>query len=128
MRAKLSQVASGLVVWNQPSNPEAMLARNLTLLVANKEELRILVPTGPVGMGKLTVGSESARLLREAGLPYALVDLPHTGRAWPPPANDPWNERLTHRNLALMWLNFREAGAGRLILCRVLEAEVFFVI
>ncbi len=35
----------------------------------------------------------------------------------------PWYERLIHRNLACMWSNFRETGADRLILCRVLEAR-----
>lgn len=69
------------------------------------------------------MASESARLLREAGVPYALVDLPRIGEAWPPPADDPWNEHLIHRNLASLWLNFREAGASRLLLSRVLEAR-----
>ena len=33
------------------------------------------------------------------------------------------NERLIHRNLACIWANFRQAGADRLILVRVLEAR-----
>jgi hypothetical protein len=81
----------------------------------------VLLVTGPVGVGKSTVAGEAARLLRDAGVPHALVDLARIGACWPAPADDPWNERLTHRNLACMWSNFHTAGADRLILARVLE-------
>ena len=83
----------------------------------------VLVITGPVGVGKSTVAAQAAWLLREADVPHAVVDLPWTGQCWPVPADDPWNERLSHRNLACMWANFREAGADRLIVVRVLEAR-----
>jgi hypothetical protein len=83
----------------------------------------VLLLTGPVGAGKSTVANEAARLLREAGVPHALVDLARVGQAWPVPADDPWNERLTHQNLACMWANFRRAGIDRLIVSRVLEAR-----
>jgi adenylylsulfate kinase len=81
----------------------------------------VLLVTGPVGVGKSSVAAAAAHLLREAGVPHALVDLAGIGAAWPVPDDDPWNERLTHRNLACMWANFRNAGAGRLLLARVLE-------
>lgn len=81
----------------------------------------VLLLTGPVGVGKSTVASEAARLLRDAAVPHALVDLAGIGTCWPAPADDLWNERLTHRNLACMWSNFQRAGADRLILARVLE-------
>jgi hypothetical protein len=83
----------------------------------------VLVITGPVGVGKSTVAAEAARLLREANVPHALVDLAWIEQCWPVPVDDPWNERLTHRNLACMWANFRQAGVARLILVRVLEAR-----
>jgi DNA polymerase III delta prime subunit len=83
----------------------------------------VLLITGPVGVGKSTVAAEAARLLREANLPHALVDLAWVEQCWPVPADDPWNERLTHRNLACMWANFHQAGADRLIVVRVLEAR-----
>lgn len=53
----------------------------------------------------------------------AFIDLPALGNGWPPPADDPWNERLAHANLARAWENFRHAGARRLVVCRVLEAR-----
>lgn len=83
----------------------------------------VLVITGPVGVGKSTVAAEAARLLREANVPHALVDLAWIEQCWPVPADDPSNERLTHRNLDCMWANFRQAGADRLFLVRVLEAR-----
>jgi gluconate kinase len=79
--------------------------------------------TGPVGVGKSTVATEVFRLLCEAGMPSAFIDLPALGNGWPPPADDPWNERLVHANLACAWENSQRAGARRLVLCRVLEAR-----
>jgi hypothetical protein len=83
----------------------------------------VLLFTGPVGSGKTTVAAEAGELLADAGMPYASLDLARIAECLPAPADDPWNERLTHRNLACMWANFREAGAPRLILSRVLEAR-----
>lgn len=83
----------------------------------------VLLITGPVGAGKSAVAVEAARLLREANIPHALVDLAWIEQCWPVPADDPWNERLTHRNLACLWANFQQVGASRLIVVRVLEAR-----
>jgi broad-specificity NMP kinase len=84
----------------------------------------VLLITGPVGVGKSTVGREVFRLLgEEARVRCAFVDLPALGAAWPPPSDDPWNERLLHANLACTWEKFKRNGARRLVLCRVLEAR-----
>ena len=83
----------------------------------------VLVITGPVGVGKSTIAAQAAWLLRQADVPHALVDLDRIEQCWPVPADDPWNERVSHRNLACMWANFRQAGADRLIFARVLETR-----
>jgi len=83
----------------------------------------VLLITGPIGVGKSSVLSQAAYLLREAHVPHAAVNLSQLGVTWPPPPDDPWNERLTHRNLACVWSNAREVGAERLLLERVLEAR-----
>jgi hypothetical protein len=83
----------------------------------------VLVITGPVGVGKSTIAAEATWLLRQADIPHALVDLDRIEQSWPVPADDPGNERVSHRNLACMWANFRQAGADRLIFARVLETR-----
>jgi energy-coupling factor transporter ATP-binding protein EcfA2 len=83
----------------------------------------VLLFTGPVGVGKSTVAAEASGLLSEASVAHALVDLAQIGGSWPAPPDDPWNERVVHRNLACMWPNFQAVGAGRLLLSRVLEAR-----
>lgn len=83
----------------------------------------VLLLTGPVGVGKSTVLSEITLLRTQASVPHAAIDLAVIGRAWPAPEDDRWNERLIQRNLACMWANFRDAGAERLVLARVLEAR-----
>jgi hypothetical protein len=88
---------------------------------ATAKPVPVLLITGPVGVGKSTIAAQAAWLLRQANVPHALVDLDAIEICWPIPADDPWNERLSHRNLACMWANFREAGAERLLLVRVLE-------
>jgi adenylylsulfate kinase len=82
-----------------------------------------LLITGPIGVGKTSVLYEAVRRLRAAQRPHAAVDLDSIAEAWPPPTDDPWNERLTQRNLACMWANYRDVGAERLLLARVLEAR-----
>lgn len=95
----------------------------MTADAGTRTPVPVLLITGAVGAGKSTVGAEVFRLLREAGIPSAFVDLAALGNGWPPPPDDPWNERLTHANLACTWANFRRAGARRLVVCRVLEAR-----
>lgn len=83
----------------------------------------VLLVTGPVGVGKTAVIAEASGHLRHAGIPHAMVDLAVIGGCWPTPPGDPWNEELIHRNLACMSANFQQAGARRLLVCRVLEAR-----
>jgi hypothetical protein len=87
------------------------------------ESVPVLLFTGATASGKSTIAGEASRLLRDARVPHAFVDLARIGSSWPVPDDDPWNERLIHRNLACLWTNFRAAGARRLLLCRVLEAR-----
>ena len=68
--------------------------------------------------GKPTIAVKAATLLREADVPHGLVNLDWIEQCWPVPADDPENERVSHRNLARMWANFRQAGADRLIPAR----------
>ena len=90
---------------------------------ASSPQVPVLLITGPVGVGKTTTAEAVSYLLAQRSIRHACVDLPQIGKAFPVPDSDPWNEELTHRNLASMWQNFQAAGAERLIVSRVLEAR-----
>src|SRR6266516_3641332 len=92
-------------------------------MAAKPDVVPVLVLSGAVGSGKSTIGRSVARQLRQADISHALVDQEWIAYSWPVPADDPWNERVAAQNLACAWVNFRAAGAQRLVLCRVLEAR-----
>jgi adenylylsulfate kinase-like enzyme len=83
----------------------------------------VVVITGPVGVGKTTVAYEVSALLGRAAVAHALVDLDGLRSCYPAPAGDRFNTALGLRNLAVVWANFRAAGAGRLILVDVVESR-----
>ena len=87
------------------------------------ESVSVLLITGPVGVGKTTMGGEVSALLSRAGAPHAFVDVDNLRWCHPSPPHDPFNVALAMRNLAAVWANFRAAGAGRLILADVLESR-----
>jgi hypothetical protein len=119
--------ASGVLVRGVPhaeaSGPERDSARLGDHRAMAPHGIPVLLITGAVGAGKSTVAAEAAALLREALVPHALIDMAQIECCWPVPDDDPWNERLIHKNLASLWPNFADAGAPRLIQCRVLESR-----
>jgi len=86
-----------------------------------RDEARCLLLTGTVGAGKTTTASAVGDLLRERGVPHAVVDLDELRRAWPAPPDDPFNSELERANLAAVAANHRRAGAERLVLAGVVE-------
>lgn len=82
-----------------------------------------LVITGPVGVGKTTVAEAVSWLLAEAGVPHAVVDLDQLRCCYPRPPRDRFHTALGLRNLAVVWANYRAAGAERLILADVVETR-----
>lgn len=107
--------------------PSPTIAATATAAPPNGVHSRAVVPvavlTGPVGVGKSTIGRMVGHRLQGASVAHAVVDLDWLSASWPRPADDPWNEEVAHRNLASVWANFRAGGAERLVLCRVLEAR-----
>ncbi len=79
--------------------------------------------TGPVGVGKTSVLSEVTELLEAAGIPFAAVDLDNLSWCYPSPSDDRFRSALTLKNLAVVWHNFRNAGAERLVIARVVESR-----
>jgi chloramphenicol 3-O-phosphotransferase len=82
-----------------------------------------LLITGTVGAGKTTVADALGDLLAKAGTPHAVIDVDWLRRAWPAPPGDPFQSRLTLRNLRDVAANFRDAGLARLVLAGVVETR-----
>ena len=82
----------------------------------------MLVLTGPVGVGKTSVGAAVGARLAAADTPYAFVDADALRRYGPTPPDDPFGERVGLRNLAAVWATFGEAGTERLVLADVVES------
>lgn len=89
---------------------------------AMNEPFRVpmLLISGTVGSGKTSVAAEASRILADRQVPHAFVDIDALACSWP--ERGPFNRDLALKNLASVWANFREAGAGRLIVAGVLES------
>jgi hypothetical protein len=76
---------------------------------------RVLLITGPTGVGKSTIGFRLYIRCLAAGLMAGYVDLRQVGFQRPGAEGDQGNGRLTARNLAAIWRNYRGVGATHLI-------------
>jgi len=82
----------------------------------------LLVIGGRSGVGKTTVAHALHALLRVNDVRHALIEGDNLDLAWPAP----WEHRLSLRNLAAVWANYRDLGYRRLVYTNtvaVLEAE-----
>lgn len=83
-----------------------------------------IILTGPVGVGKSTVAEAMGYQLLAAKVPHANVDFDHLTAGYPRPTDDdPWGTNLGLSNLAAVWTNYQRAGAGRLVIARVIESR-----
>ena len=83
----------------------------------------VLVISGPVGVGKTTVGDELTYVLEERGVPHTFVDLDGLTHTFPRPEEDPFGEELAMQNLSDVWRNSAAAGSRNLIVARVIEID-----
>ncbi|MEM7168841.1 MAG: hypothetical protein AAF530_01630 [Pseudomonadota bacterium] len=81
----------------------------------------LLILSGPVGVGKSSVGDELSVKLMEQWVPHSFIDLDALAQTFPRPAGDPYGSRLALKNMADVWRNCRAAGARNLIVARVVE-------
>ncbi|KQR17418.1 ATPase [Cellulomonas sp. Leaf334] len=82
----------------------------------------LLVIGGRSGVGKSSVAHALHVHLRDAEVQHAVIEGDTLDLAWPAP----WEHRLSMRNLAALWANYRELGYRRLIYTNtvaVLEAD-----
>lgn len=82
----------------------------------------VLIISGPVGIGKSSTAQAISDILEwDYAWPHAVADLDCIRSAFPRPADDPFNMTMAFKNLAAIWLNYREAGARCLIIPSVME-------
>jgi adenylylsulfate kinase-like enzyme len=76
---------------------------------------RVVLITGPAGVGKSTIGFRFYMNCLNAGRTAGYADLRQIGFLSPADENDPGNRRLRARNLAAIWRNYQAAGATHLV-------------
>ena len=87
--------------------------------------LPIVIISGPVGVGKTSVGGEISNILEQRATPYTLIDFDQLRHTFPRPTDDPWNNVLALENLKSVWSNCEKAGASNLLISYVVEEESF---
>ncbi|MGB3583333.1 MAG: hypothetical protein WBA40_19790 [Roseiarcus sp.] len=94
--------------------------------IALIEMTKILLITGPAGVGKSTLSWEVSAQLTAAGLRHAAIETDELDRIFPLPSAselDDLREGMTdisETNLASLWGNYRALGCDRLILSGVM--------
>lgn len=84
---------------------------------------RLLLISGPVGVGKTTVANELSTLLESDDVPHTFVDLDALTHTFPRSASDPFGNDLALENLAVVWQNSRRRGSRNLVVPRVVETQ-----
>lgn len=83
----------------------------------------LLVVSGPVGVGKTTVGYEVTTLLERRGVRHTYIDFDVLTQTFPRPADDRFGNALGIQNLRDVWRNCAAAGSRNLILSYVIEEQ-----
>lgn len=89
--------------------------------MARVNAVQVVVVTGPVGIGKSTVGAVLSELLSAQNVAHGFIDMDHMRWCEPKPQNDPFHVQLGMRNLEAVAAAYREAGAQVLVLADVVE-------
>ena len=83
----------------------------------------LLIISGPVGVGKTTVGEEVSTLLEQQGVAHSFVDLDTLACTYPRPPGDPYGQVIALENLRCVWENYSRAGSQNLLIARVIETQ-----
>jgi deoxyadenosine/deoxycytidine kinase len=89
----------------------------------HETHIPLLIVSGPIGVGKTTVGQEVSTILDRRGISHSFVDIDALAQTYPRPTDDLYASRLALLNLQTVWRNAKSAGARNLILSRVIETE-----
>ena len=81
----------------------------------------VLLISGPIGVGKTSVGFALSDLLRGQGVPHTFIDLDQLRYTYPRPEGDRFGSQLGLQNLRDVWRNCVAAGSRNLIIASVIE-------
>ena len=90
----------------------------------NDKVIPLVVISGPIGVGKTSVGHEVSVLLTQLGIAHTFVDLDALTQTFPRPSDDRFGSRLANANLTDVWMNCIAAGSQNLIVARVVESPL----
>lgn len=85
------------------------------------ERVPLLLISGPVGVGKTSVGFEVSDLLCEQGVAHTFIDWDQLRYTYPRPVGDRFGNQLGMKNLRDVWRNAVAAGWRNLIIASVIE-------
>lgn len=80
-----------------------------------------LVISGPVGVGKTTIGTELSSILERRLIAHSFIDLDGLAQTYPRTPDDPFGNKIALSNLSLVWANCLKHGSKNLIVARVVE-------
>jgi len=83
----------------------------------------LLLISGPVGVGKTTVGNEVSSSLERRGVAHTFIDMDALAWTYPRPSDDRFGDRLALLNLRGVWANCAAKGSNNLIVARVVETQ-----
>jgi DNA polymerase III delta prime subunit len=83
----------------------------------------LLLISGPVGVGKTTVGNEVSSSLERRGVAHTFIDMDALAWTYPRPPDDRFGKKLALLNLRDVWTNCAAKGSHNLIIARVIETR-----
>jgi len=93
------------------------------LLTMATNVIPLLVISGPVGVGKTTIGNEVSSVLERRGIAHTFIDMDALAQTYPRLPEDRFGEQLALRNLRDVWANCAAMGSKNLIVARVVETK-----
>jgi hypothetical protein len=91
--------------------------------VQNPMTIPLLLISGPVGVGKTTIGGEISNILVGRQISHSFIDMDGLADTHPRPKRDRFHKQLALENLRDVWKNCQAAGSKNLIIPRVIEAS-----